>query len=275
MVTSAGAPPRRVLRYTFRAGAVETIEMDMHVAVGVQMDGQTSPVTTTPGMRMIGTMRAERVTPEGNVVIHFSLDSVELSEATGDPALRQKVLDATRKLVGMTTESEITPRGRVLRTSDTMPPSADKSVADMVDQTQSTVRDIAVPLPEEPVGVGATWTASRKAHLQFDLKTKSTFHLIRLDGDRGTLEATVAMSAPEQPFSRGAAKGTLRSMEGLGKGKSDFDLHHMLRTSDLDLRADSEMSLEGGGAMHQMRISMETQLRILPIAPRAPQVNGK
>ncbi len=267
VVTSTGSTPRRALRYVFHPGTKEILQMDMRMAVALEMDGNAAPSRVLPTSRMLGTMDAQRVTPDGNLVFRFTLDSVNLDAAAGD-TVGQKAGEALRKLVGMTTDCEMTPRGRIVSVKNTVPPGADPSAADAAEQTQNTVRDVAVPLPEQPVGVGATWMAMRTLRTRhFEMKTTVAYRLTNLDGDRAAFEATVGISAPPQPMSSSSAHMRLDSMQGRGEGTGVLDLQHMVRTSDVDMKVDTAMTIESDGATHAMRMSMQTGIHLEPKGP--------
>jgi hypothetical protein len=109
-----------------------------------------------------------------------------------------------------------------------------------------TVRNLAIPFPVEPVGVGAKWEVTENVDLVgIRLSHTTTYELLEVDGERVKLVAYVAQTAARQPMNLQAltqdAEATLASLHTSGK----IDLDGTLRSvAPSPMRMDMKMSME-------------------------------
>jgi len=116
-LVSAGAEPRRELRYRFAAGSLHRFVMTMRMSVGVEVDGRDAPVQRAPAMRMTLDCRVAEV-DERQARLEFSSGGPpEPFETEGvAPAMLEAVRKGLGPLSGMRGEISLTHRG-VVRSS--------------------------------------------------------------------------------------------------------------------------------------------------------------
>jgi hypothetical protein len=108
----------------------------------------------------------------------------------------------------------------------------------MVDQVRETLRNLAAPLPDEPVGVGTRWEKVTQLEARrTQIAQTETFTLVALDGERGTLDDVLAQSAPPQPLhgaSGDVPPARLDSMLASGNSRIHFVLSRLVPQSHFD-----------------------------------------
>ncbi len=138
-------------------------------------------------------------------------------------------------------------------------------------QVLQTLWNVAAPLPDEEVGVGARWQrvwelAVKSAHAtQTDV-----FTLLTLDGLRGTLDDILSQTAPEQALSVPGmthdAQAQTGSMLAAGDAKTRFDLTRLVAdtrfqgTTTMVLAGDNREGTEGADPRNTMVLRVDVEL---------------
>jgi hypothetical protein len=104
----------------------------------------------------------------------------------------------------------------------------------MNEQVRQTLRDLAAPMPEEAVGVGARWRKNSVVDTRSArIAQTETFRLVDLHGDRGSLDDVLAQHGPpaaEGTVERenGADPARIESILASGDAKVRFDLSRLV-----------------------------------------------
>jgi hypothetical protein len=232
--------------------------MDMRMTLAMTVGDKHAPPVAIPEIVTMMSENPKRLTAEGNLVHSFAIDSVDFAK---DPSANPKVREALQrelpKLVGMSGEAETTPRGETLRAAFVIPPNVPEQIANLLEQTERSIREITVPFPEQPVGPGAKWTTKTSIHMnKMDMKRTANFTLSKLEGDRGTLDVSVDLGAdPQDIVDPKGNRVHMDSMSGKGHGTVQFDLQRLVPTSDLDMQLEVAMSVEAEGQKQSLAIS--------------------
>jgi hypothetical protein len=227
-----GKEPRQALRYTWRVGQHERLMMELRTAASTEAGGTTTPEIALPPVHIGVAIDPLSVSPEGDLSYAWRVVSTQV-ESSGAPAapMADGMREEVAAVVRLTGSATVNPLG--LTTSLTvdvasLPEAGAGGSGQMIEQVRQTLRDLAAPFPEEPVGAGARWEklsqlSSRDAHLtQTDAYT-----LLALTRTGGTIDDVLAQTAPSQPLpTPGAANVQARmdSMLASGDGKTTFDL---------------------------------------------------
>jgi hypothetical protein len=241
----------------------------MRMTMAMAMDGQKRPPVALPPMLMKMTVNTVRLTPEGDLVYRFAVGAVDSQDdGTTDPHLKEALDHELKKLAGLSGECEVTTRGHTVHVAMNVPPEAGEQLRDLLDETARAIKEITVPLPAEPVGRGAKWTATTPFHMKmFDATRTVTYTLSQTDGDRGTIDFDVTLTAPSQAVHSPRlqdAHMTLDSMNASGRGRTRFDLQRLVPTSEVDTKIDVAMSFEAQSASHTMSIATQLGVRMAP-----------
>jgi len=164
------------------------------------------------------------VDAKGNMTFEYRILSVELAQRIGDkneikyssetdaiaPDVFKKVAETVNKPLGMIT---INPRGQVTnRDNDTKNP-------------QLGMGELTIPLPEEPITVGAEWSVPREMRVKLDdgsqktIKVRELYTLEKVSAGVATIRIE---SQPLTPVNDPAVESQL--IQQLSKGQIKFDI---------------------------------------------------
>lgn len=229
-VLEAGAEPREPLRLALKPGQTQTMVMTMKMGMAMEIGPQKAPPTSIPPMQMTMNLNVKEITPEGDIRTDFVLESIEVLP---DPTAMPVVVDAMKTMLQSMSKISgsqvITPRGIGKSAQFNMPPDINPQIQQTIDGMQRQINQLAVPFPEEPVGVGARWTVTQHLEQQgMRLDQVATWELVKREGTTITLANSLIQSAAPQPMNApGLPPGTsvmLEALESKGKGDVEADL---------------------------------------------------
>jgi hypothetical protein len=237
-----GRAPRRKLRYRWRVDHKERLVMDLRTQLSTESDNTKQPEIPLPPVHVIVDIDAQGVWPDGD--LQYAWRVASSSVPPGDPHVPPYVADGMRTEVAtiarLSGTAVVTSRGLAKEVSIDPGSVTDAGgTGRMVEQMRQQLRDLAAPLPEEDVGVGARWQKlSQLAEKDARVTQTDTFTLVDLDADRGVLDDMLAQTAPPQPLRGPAApQGAQPQMESMlasGDAKTRFDLSRLVPQTNFD-----------------------------------------
>lgn len=177
-LTDPGAEPRQALALSYRTGDQTTVRFTSDLAVDQTVAGRrqrldSPPITqtltyrvgtvTSRGARLTVTVAAVEVQPKGS---GLSADQVASMERSLAP------------LVGLRATGLLAPDGRFTSLRFRSPTGLDADVRAQVRAIESQLGTLGAPLPAEPVGVGAIWTATSTATIAGVVTTATTTYTV-------------------------------------------------------------------------------------------------
>jgi hypothetical protein len=281
-VLDAGAAPKRALRYKFKAGVTEYVDMDMKMSMSLAMGGKQAPKTDLPTVRTTMKIEGKEVTPEGDLRCTFSAEKVDvLKDVQIDPKMRQNLEHELSGLVGMHGKARISTRGVASETEFELPPQANARLKSQMDSMRDAIRQMYVPFPEEEVGKGAKWEVTSRVPLSGAMMdTKMLYNLIKADGDVVNADVETTLSAPpNQPMQVGAlppgATAMLESLSGKGSGKVAPSLVRLAGSGTNKISMESTFSVAMQGEKMQMKMQSDVAVSSKPGKAPAPAAAPK
>lgn len=271
----AGQAPRRRLRYTWRLDQREQLSMDMRTAASTGANGATAAERASdtsagevplPSVHLAIAIDPQSVTDDGDLRYLWRVTSTTVSAEEGTPSQVTEGMRAeVAQIAHLSGSAVVTSRG--LAREVVADPGA--ATGQMVDQVRQTLRDVAAPLPEEEVGVGARWRKmSRLDGQDSRVAQTETFRLVELQDDRGSLDDALAQTAPPQTLHATGqateAHARMESMLASGQAKMHFDLSRLVPQTAFD--GTTTMVLSGRSpdddSAHSMRMVMHVFIAI-------------
>jgi hypothetical protein len=216
-----GAVPQRVLRYHIAKGTATTVE------VGIEADvmGRKSPSITTT-LAMLG----DDVLPDGRMVVRSTVKSTRAKTPDGSdvPAELVSVFDgisiiATVSPVGTLSDTKLDMAGK------TLPPELDAQVQALT----KSFEQVAMVLPDGPVGVGASWKTRKTIEQnKMTMTAVTTITVTAIDGDKISFTRSSAISGPDQTLVVPPQSVLLKNIAGTGTAKGTVDLAKFAITSE-------------------------------------------
>lgn len=266
---TAGKAPLRPLRYQFKAGSSSTLVMEMTMTLSLVMGDKAIPEVKTPVLRTHMRIKNEEVTAEGNLRYSFMLERHEVVAGTGalpEPVM-QKLKNDLKQMEGLKGWALVSPRGLTLDGDIQVPPLAEPSIRQMMENMREQLRQLSSPLPEEPVGIGASWQVDTAHNLSGIMADQTSIHtLTALKGDRGQQSIALKQKAPAQTMKNDKLppgfEMKLLSLSSEGKGKMSFDLKKLVPSSEMTIAMEMKTRVVGGGQEQAMTMNMKMDMRI-------------
>lgn len=258
VVTDAGDEPRALMELAPTAGDTAAVDMRMVTTTTASVDGQDSPTMPSPPMIMGMVVTVDAVTDD-EITMTVEYDRVEVE---GGDASMQAILDSMIGITGTvtTTRSGAFVEGKI----DTA--SVDPTIAPTMQQFESQLANLTVPLPTEPVGIGATWDVATAVDSQgFTFCNTFSYTLTSFDGDAYELSADVAQRAEPTTIEQGGATAELIEASGTGTGTSAGRLSFPVAISgSSDTNTSIEMAVDDGSTQQTLDMEMAIEMEISP-----------
>lgn len=269
-VADPGAEPRRALRYKYRADMKDAMVMELVMRMSMEFGGNSVPEIRIPPVRATIAISDTSLTPSGN--LRYTGTWTETTVVAGPDTPRQMVeaLEAEYKtLTGLVVKAEVTPRGVVEEIAVTLPKSASQQSKQLFESMEQALRQIMSPLPEEPVGVGASWTVAMKVETQaLTVSQEATYRLTGAEGDDLKIDVDITQTAPPQdmapPGMPAGAKVHLDRLESTGKGKMAVNLGSLVPRVEMTLSSDMAMTVDAEGERQAMKMTMGIDAKMGP-----------
>lgn len=267
-LTSPGAEPREALAYALTTGSKPQLDMNMDMVMSLQMGDQALPPTALPRMVMgLDILVGERG-PDKSWKIDAALERVGLqAKGPQQEAMASQMRAPMDKLKGLQLGYFISPTGHVRDIKIRMPAGFPQQAEQLLSGMNQSFEAMVTPLPEEPVGVGATWeVVTRVSSSGADLVQLATYTLKARAGTKATLDVTVKQVAAKATINPpGLPAGTtarMISFHSNGGGLSQIDTTSVAPVSGrMDVK--SGMQLEVGDASAKAeRTTVETTLMV-------------
>lgn len=216
-----GAAPFTELRYRMPKGST----MKLDVGVSSVMAGRTTPKVTTTMAFVV-----EDVAPDGRMTLRSTVErSVgAMPDGTAVPAEMTGMFDGTQLVgtmspVGTMTDTKVVPGPRPLPAE----------LAEQLASLPKLFEQAAMPLPNAPVGVGATWR-TRKAIDENGVKitATTTTTITQITGTSISYDRVTTLVGPDQDIARGDVNVALTELAGNGHGTGTLDLATFAITSE-------------------------------------------
>jgi len=230
-----GREPRRALRYPDDPPDEQRLSLTLRVSMKAEAPGSPIPPVAMPGLRLLLDVAARR---QGSLLRHEL--TVTDADLTGADAAHPTMVAGMRKgldsLVGAAAVVSIDERGFQHELSLGLPGGLGPELTQFMEAARIALGDLALPLPDEAIGVGAKWQVERTLDQGgVAVKEKTYYELIAAEGTRVQVRTRTVQSAEGQ---RAALAGLppgvsaeVLSLRGAGAGEVEIDLRRLVPTS--------------------------------------------
>jgi hypothetical protein len=235
-LTATGTAPRVALRFRLRRGSTEQVAITTDV--GVTQPGPAGPQTVDPPP-VVQTLRFRvgSVASDGTAEINFEV--VEADVGRGNALSDAEIATyrhALGALKGIRGSGTLSPLGQFRVGQLGVPADLSPSVRSQVDALRNQVSGLAPTLPSEPVGVGASWTATTATSVGGATVHQSvTYTVTAIDRNKISYRSATTATAARQPLALpGLPDGTVATLVSAalaGTGTGTLDLASVASTS--------------------------------------------
>ncbi len=243
VLTDPGSEPRVELRLRLTEGP-GTFELTQTQALTQFIDGEE--MTSTGDITSITEIAYEIEASGDTFVMTYNYLSLRAAEGS-DPGVADAMERASETLGALKTVATIDSRGFVVSSetsgADTLPAEMLALIQDLIDNDQLTS-----PLPEEPVGIGATWEIRTSLVLNgAPIDQVNAFEVISIDGDIVTLVVsggqTVAAGPIEMPGVPAGTDVEVLAWDVSVEGESVLDLTRPMPSSTIAVSGRQSMRI--------------------------------
>lgn len=262
----AGAAPKKALRYAVPAGQKAQADMTMSMSMAMNMAGMSMPMDL-PGMKMTMAVAVTGVAPNGDITYDLGFTGLTFDSSAGaNPTIAAALQPLQASITSIKGSATISSRGV---TKSSKIDAADPSLQQMLGQVTSTAENLAMPFPEEAIGVGARFevrnTVSSGGQTMFQ---KSIYQVVSIEGSTVSLKITSEQTAPPQAVSNPAlpagSEMYMDKMAGSGTGTTVIHLDSLVPTSEMNSTSSMSMTMSLGGQSQAITTDNKIKITIAP-----------
>jgi hypothetical protein len=218
-----GKEPRRALRSNIAPEDGSTLKISVSSEIDALMGilhARQAPRSVTFEL----TVQAENDVLDNGRTFSFKVDkAAALHEANIPLNVRKSRREALATMQGLEGSYLVDPLGMVEEVVMNLSPDASSEVRSLAEDLRWALRQLAVPVPMEPVGTGATWTIDRRVEQDgVNANEVSTLEVVKLRQRLVTLTADVEQGATPQTFRNPGSSADVELTQFAGKGTGEI-----------------------------------------------------
>jgi hypothetical protein len=262
-----GREPRRALRYPSDPPPPQKMSLSLRVAMKMEVPGSPIPPVSMPGLRLLIDLTGRD--RDGEIRYEFTVTDADL---TGAEAAHPSLVAAMRKgvgsLVGASGSVSVDPRGFQRELSIGLPAGIGQELTQFMNSAKLAIGQMAVPLPEEAIGVGAKWQVEETiAQDGIQVRQKTYYELLAIDGPRVQIRTQTVQAAEQQraalPGLPSGVSAKVVSLRGAGAGETEIDLRRLVPGSAREeLETDVSFAIVQGQSERVMSLTATSGLEI-------------
>jgi hypothetical protein len=268
----AGTGPRQALRLNPKPGDKQTIILNAKVGIDTKMGDQPPPfklpsLTNTLDIPLDITVKD--VSNKGDITYEVAASDAGGGgePKPGAPQGARARKPAASEAKGVSATGTISSHGFSKELEFKGPPNADPQIRVLMDLMKDVFGQLTVPLPEEPVGVGAKWEV--KAPIQsHGIKVEQTanYELVSIEGDSFKIKGTTTQRAAGQKIDNPIMPGTkvdLTKWSGKSSSELGLDANKVMASSGtMEMHTEIGMGIIMGPQSPSFTTKMDVNLRI-------------
>jgi hypothetical protein len=270
-LVSAGAEPRNPIRYAIPNGRKEHLSMEMTMGLSMDMSGMSLPSMQMPTMRTGADVAVTNVSPAGDAsyVLAFT-EMTWVNSPDVDPAILTALQAMGVDITSVTGSATVSARGFSRNVIFDTSKITNPQMAQMMGSMSSTAQSLALPFPEEPVGIGSHWEVRQSLEMNgMHAFQKTDVELVSRDATTCTVKTRVEQTAPAQtvglPGLPPGVEASLESMTGAGTGTATIHFDSLVPTSEGNIKTTAVMNMAMGGDAQRITAQATVNLKVAPL----------
>lgn len=241
-----GREPRRAFRYRAQPGRERT-RITGRSQIDVLVAGRQIQRIAPPSTEVAYEVDVAARPGGGYRCTAWITDTASADWERMAPGRGSELRTSLEKLRGHRITFELDERGHPLSHAIALPDTIESNRAEAL-QTLQMVDGSVVPLPAEPIGVGAVWTTSDAETGRSNLAgaVVLTYTLLAVRGDQLELSMTVGLPEEPAPLSLGEEVAGYSGATSAGAIRIQVDLRRLLPSTDGEFQIDIEGRTFGG-----------------------------
>lgn len=256
-IIDPGLEPRTLLHYQPAKGTRTQLRVTADIELG---DGASK--VPWPTVITNSEVSAEDVLADGTIKVRYAVVSSTAQDRERAVITAEQMTQPLQLLVGTSITGTLTPTGvlgaiNVDSGGKQLPPAIQSQVSTLSRNLERSV----MPLPAQPVGVGALWTFKQAVDQNgMKVAAATTIKVTAMTPTTVTIALTSELTGPDQQVDVSGSKVTVSNIAGKMRGTGTIDLVRLTLAGELvaDLAMDMAM---GGSTDHT---TMTSTLRLEP-----------
>jgi hypothetical protein len=268
---SPGADPKTALRYKIPAGFKTSGAVSLTMGLTMNMAGMALPPMDMPAMKMTFDLAVTSVAPTGDVTYNLAFSGMTSEAAPGtDPSVAAMIQGSAAAVKDIKGTATINSRGVTRSTTFDLSKMTDPNLKQALDQVSGQLEGMAMPLPEEAIGVGARWE-SRAAVNAGGMNTyvRTEYELVSVTGTTVQLRLKSETTAPPQQVSNPMlgpdAQVQIDKLTGNSTGTVTLQLDALVPNTETSGNTNSQMSLTMAGQSQQVGVDIKMKTTMAPV----------
>lgn len=260
----AGAEPRRALRLTANPGDTQRIVLSQRMQMEQMMNGTRMPSMPMPVTEFHLAIKVDRVDDDGTIHYTGTYEKLSVKDEPGvDPNMRRMMEQSMQAIFGVTVTVAMTERGFIQSFELGADQVRDPMMQQILQGLWGAFEQSSMPLPEDPVGVGAKWkteSTSTAQGMTMDMVSNITLEEFAESGF--DLSVELILRAEEQPLTNAPAgmKMTLKSMNGSGEGRHAYRDARLMPLGTMKTSTETDIEVEMEFANQRQRMTQTMQI---------------
>ncbi|MDX2088794.1 MAG: DUF6263 family protein [Kofleriaceae bacterium] len=259
----AGKNPTKPLRFTVKKGLKKVVVTTMRMGLEMDLGAGGSQRQDIPVLEMIFDMKVTDVLPNGDIRYEMVFRKPRaVPDAKTPPNVLAAIDDSVKDLAGVKGYSLVSNRGFVKEASFDVPPNAPPTAQQMFKSMEQSFSQLAAPMPEEAVGVGAKWETTTALNANGIAMTQvATNTLVSFAGNKATLDIKLVQTAKPQKITTNGITADLHSYTANGGGRTHLDLSALM-PKDGSMGMASEMKMGAAGQTIGVKLSLDMKIKM-------------
>jgi hypothetical protein len=265
-VLEPGAEPREQLRYKRVTGLTEDLVIEIGLASLLETTGASAAVAS-PVLALGLNIGSTSCAASGlcSYPISFRIIGVKMPEGATD-ADAEAITKQVEALADVKGTFEVDDRGITRRADVVVPPGLSTRLATLLGNIRTSL--IAVPLPEEAIGIGGRWQVER-LHEVGGIKTKQTVVYSLLEREGRVLRLGMTLQQTAAPQEIALEPGTAFQVEAYevsGAGSLVMSLDAITPLSEIHANSELRGIVHHGAESAPLRVAGSGDVIVAPVS---------
>ena len=208
-----GTPPLRKLRWRFKKGQKQTVNIERTLAVSARAGEGVAPRTPGPTYKFEIELEAKSVSDDGTTHVAFIVNKADAETEHASKGLTKDLQEqhAVGVVRGLRGRYRIAPSGIISHIEIDAPPDASHRTHQAIETVRLALLYMTIPLPDEEVGVDSKWTVTGPAkQFEIEVDRQLTVEVAKFNGNKvglnmivnhaGTQQSVTSAGTPSQVF---------------------------------------------------------------------------
>ncbi|AKJ02478.1 hypothetical protein ATI61_108132 [Archangium gephyra] len=269
----AGAQPRSDISYTLATGRTEQLRMSFNMTRSLRHAEHTAPQLKLPSLEVLLDLTPlEQTGAEWKIkarLAHLDAKGDNTNGSLEDEKIENEVDPDLAQMKGLSVSFVMSPKGYISQVEYALPEDPDpEDEATLHDLAETLWAEVTTPLPDEPIGIGATWQVlTRTPGSGMDLLQSATYRLESRNGDKVkvSMELEELVANPEvttEAMPEGYS-ATVKSFKSSETGTWNLDMRAITPEQGEALQKTAvTFGEQGEGADAADELQVDTEVRI-------------